>query len=100
MRTVRRTRGKIQEERLVRRGGLLQPDPFDRLVREVLAQVVVVAPEVRLHRGGLVIERRFVLGCITAEETVETLEAESGGPPIERTRRSDLPRGREVRLTE
>ena len=49
--------------------------------------MVIVATQVRLHRGGLVVQCGFVLRRVTAEEPVEAVETESGGPAVERSGR-------------
>ncbi len=98
--TVCRAGREVEEERLVGRRRLLQPDPVDCLVGEILAEVVVVAAKVRLNGCGLVVQRRFVLGGVAAQETVEAFEPESGGPAVERPGGADLPGRGEVRLAE
>ncbi len=100
VRAVRRAGSEVGEERLVRCGGLLQPDPFDCLVGEVLGEVVVLAAHIRLDGRGLVVQGRFVLRGLAAEEAVEPVESKSGRPAVERTRRAQLPHRGDVSLAE
>ena len=100
VRTVRRAGREVDEERLVWSRRLLRPDPLDRLVGEILGEVVVVAADVRLDGGRLVVQCRFVLRGVAAQETVEAFEPEPRRPAVERPGRADLPGRGEVRLAE
>ena len=76
MRRVRRARREVHEERLVGHQGLLLTDPGDRLVGQVLGEVVALLRRLRrLDRRHAVVERRVVLVRLGADEAVEVLEA-------------------------
>ena len=102
MRRVRRTRREIDKERLLRRQRLLRPDPPDRLVSQILGQVVALLRRLlRLHRRRAVIERRVVLVVLAADEPVELLEPTSARRPgVKRPYRGGLPRRHLVTLAE
>ena len=90
----------IREERLVRRQRMLLLDPVDRLIGEIGVEIVV-----RFGRGGelllgfdgnRVLEHRGIpLVGVAADESVEIIEPESGGPKVERAVGAALP-GRHV----
>ena len=100
VRRVRGARREVDEERLAGCRRLLEAHPFDRAIGQVLREVIVVAPDVRLDRRGLVVERRLPLRCLAAQEPVEALETQPGGPAVERACGARLPHGRDVRLAE
>ena len=81
---------------------LLRPDPRDRLVRNILGEVVpLLRGLVRLDRLVELVERRVPLVRLAADETVEVLEPTSGvRPAVERTHRARLPHGHLVALAE
>ena len=77
---VRRVGGAgrvVGEERLVRRHGLLHPDPADRLVGQVAVEVVVGDVMGRLDRSRVLEDRRRPLVGVAADEAVEVFEAQA-----------------------
>ena len=90
----------IKEERLVRGHGLLGADPFDGLVGHVVVEVVVRVAQVWLHGLGPVEDRGPPLVGLRPDESVELLEAQAGGPEIERACLAGLPVGHVVVLAE
>ena len=87
MRAVRCAAGPIHEERLVGREGLVLAQPDDRVVSEVLAQMVVVvaARGVGMFDVGRVAHQaRLILRRLPGQKAVEVFEAVAGGPVIER----------------
>ena len=92
MRSVRRTGGVVDEERLVRHQRLLLLDPVDRLVGHVLGEVVALLRRLGLlDRHRVAVDRRRVLVRLAADEAVEVLEARPGRPRAERAHRARLP---------
>ena len=101
MRRVHRAGREPGEERLAGRRLLLVLHQPDRLVGEVLGEVVAVPGP----RGGSIdvvvgLELGRPLVRVAAEEAVEALEAEAERPAVERTRRAPLPARREVPLAD
>jgi hypothetical protein len=81
VRRVGRARCVIEEERLVRRDRLRVPDELQRLVGEVLGQVVALLGRPRLVHGVVVVGQvRVPLVGLGAEEPVEPLEPAAGRP--------------------
>ena len=75
VRCVGRPRGEVDEERLVRHQGLLLADPADGPVGQILGQVVaLLGRRRRLDRRRAVVEGRFPLVVLAADEPVERLE--------------------------
>ena len=100
MRGVRRARGVIGEERLVRRQRVLLLDPVDRLIGEIGVQMVVrlgLSGELLLgfDRSRVLEQGRVPLVHVAADEPVEIIEAEPGRPQVERPDGAALP-GRHV----
>ena len=85
---VRRVRGAEAQMQVERLGGvdlLDVGDELDRLVDQVLAEVVTLLGRARrLHLVVVVHQVRIPLAGVTAEEAVETLEAAPQRPPVER----------------
>ena len=79
---------------------VLSFDPGDRLLGQVFAEVVAGPTHVRCDRCGLVVHRRFPLRGFGADDAVETVEAEAGGPTVEWAGRALLPARGEVPLAE
>ncbi len=82
MRRMGRARCEVHEERLVRHQRLLLTDPAHRLIGQVLGQVVpVLGRRRRLDRRGALVQRRFPLVVLAADEPVEPLETAATGRP-------------------
>ena len=101
VRSVGRARRVVHEERLLGRVDVRVEDHLDRLVGQVLAEVVALLRRPRLR------DRRVVLGQVgiplvrlAAEEAVEALEPAAERPAVERPGRRVLLRRREVPLAE
>ena len=90
----------VGEERSLRIGGSLQLHPVDGTLDDVLGEVVIVAPLVGHDRCRLVEDRRLELGRLGRQNAVEPLEAETGGPAIERASERLLVLWCDVPLTE
>ena len=97
---MHRGRSEVAEERAMRSRRLLTLDPGDRLVGEILGQVVVVTTEVGFDRRGLVIDRRLPVRRLGTDDAVEAIEAHPGGPSVKGPRRALLPRRREMPFAE
>ena len=99
---VRRVRGaeaQMQVERLGRVDLLDVGDELDRLVDQVLAEVVTLLGRARrLHLVVVVHQIRIPLAGVTAQEPVETLEAAPQRPPVKRARGRLLVARRQVVL--
>ena len=92
VRRMGRSGGEVHEERLVGHQRLLLPDPGDRVIRQILGEVVALLRRLRrLDRRDAVVERRVVLVGLRADEPVEVLEAAAQGPLAERPYRARLP---------
>ena len=93
MRGVRRTGREVHEERLVGHQCLLLADPVDRVVGEILRQVIaLLGRPVGLDRRRAAVEGRGVLVGLPADEAVEVLEAAADARPgVERSHRARLP---------
>ncbi len=76
----------VGEPRRLRLLGADLVKPVDRLVGEVVLEVVVLAVLRLGHTDDLVVlgDQRVVLPCLTAEEAPEVIEAEPGRPAVER----------------
>ena len=82
-------------------GLLLVADVADRLVGEILGEVVaVVRCARRLDEVVVAHEVRRPLVGVAVEEAVVALEAEPERPAVERPRRAELPTRREVPLAD
>src|SRR6186713_3630250 len=102
MRSVRRARCEVHEERLVGHERLLLARPLDRLVGHVLGEVVALLRRLlRLYRRRALVDRRVVLVRLAADEAVEVLEAAAAARPgVERAHRARLPDRHLVALAE
>ena len=102
VRGVGGTRREVHEERLVRQQRLLLAHPVDRLIGQILGQVIALGRGLRrLNRRGALIQRRVPLVVLAADESVEVLEpATAGRPRGERPRRAGLPDRHLVALAE
>ena len=90
---MRRAEGEVGEERSVGGDRLLVLHPGDRVLDQVLAQVVAVLRQpVGLDRVAALVELRVPVVHLRAHEPVEEVEALTHRPPRERTRRADLDR--------
>ena len=100
VRRMHRTRGEVEEERLLRRDLLRIGDEGDRPVGQVFGQVVAFLRRLRWLDTMVVIgEVGIVLVGVTAEKTVVTVEAAAEWPAIVRARCGDLLSRRQVPLT-
>ena len=101
MRRVHRARREPGEERLARRRLLLVLQHPDRLIGEVLGEVIAVGrfPR-RLDRVVVDLQFRRPLVRVAAEEAVEAFETQAEWPAIERARRAPLRARRQVPLTD
>ena len=99
VRGVRGAEAEVQVERLVRVDLLGVGDELDRLVDQVLAQVVALLRRPRrLDLVVVVHQVRIPLAGVTAEEAVEALEAAPQRPPVVRARGRLLVARRQVPL--
>ena len=99
--SVRRAGREVHEERLLGGIHVRVEDLLDRVVGQVLAEVVALLRRPRLR------DRRVVLGQVgiplvglAAEEAVEALEPAAERPAVERARRGVVLRRRQVPLAE
>src|SRR6202020_1125078 len=84
---------------LVRLEGLMAVQPRDRVIREILAEVVALLGRLRRQHARRVADQvRLVLRSLAGEEAVEVLEADLARPVVKRARRRRLDRGRVVPL--
>src|SRR5262245_51564583 len=98
---MRRSRREVDEERLVRDEGLLSLDPRNRVVREVLREVIALLGRlVDLDRRRALVQRRVVLVVLAADEAVEVLEAGAGRPHVKWYQGAVLEHGHLVALAE
>ena len=91
VRGVRGARGVVDEERLVRRHGLLHLDPMRCLVGQVVVEVVIRVADVRVDRLGAFDDRRAPLVRVAADEAIEMVESEARRPAVERSGLAALP---------
>ena len=93
---------EIHEERLVRHQRLLLARPLDRLVGQVLGEVIaLLGCLLRLDRRRAFVNGRIPLVGLAADEPVEVFEpAASGRPLVERPHRARLPDRHFVALAE
>ena len=99
MRGVRGTEAQMQVEGLGGVDLLGVGDELDRLVHQVLAEVVpLLRGARRLHLVVVVHQIRIPLAGVAAEEAVEALEAAPQRPPVERARGRLLVARRQVVL--
>ena len=89
VRTMRRTRRPVHEERLVRCVGVLLAEPMDGVGRDVVGEVIALG-EVLGHLRRVADQGRLVLRRLPGEESVEVFEAVAGRPIVERTLGGDL----------
>ena len=86
MRSVGRARREIGEERLVRHQRLLLADPLDRLIRQVLGQVIALLRcLLRLDGLGAFIQRRIPLVRLAADESVKIFKPSAASWATDRT---------------
>ncbi len=99
---MRRSRREVGEERTIRHERLLLAHPRDRLVGDVLGEVIPLLRGLRrLDRHGAVVERGVVLVRLAADEAVEVLEpAARMRPVVERPHRARLPHRHLMALAE
>ncbi len=100
-RVMRRVGGAgrvVGEEGFVRGCRVLHPDPVDRAVGHVLVEEIVLRVVRRLDRLGSFDDRRVPLAGVAADEAVEVLKAQPGGPQVERSGLTRLPVGNVVVL--
>ena len=95
MRAVQAAAGPIHEERPIGLQRLVVAQPVDRVVGQVLREVVALLRGLRgRHDSGVAHQVRLVLRRLPGQEPVEILEAQPGGPVLERARcRGVLRRG-------
>ena len=101
---VRRVAGAgrvVEEERLLWRDRLGVPDELERLVGDVLGEVVALLRRLRLVDEVVVVDELGIpLVGLRAEEPVPALEAAAAGPVAARRRQVHLMRGAEVPLAD
>ena len=98
---VRRAQRRVGEERPLGGDRLLVLDPGDRVVDQVLGEVVAVLGQpVGLDRVAALVELRVPVVHLRAHEAVEEVEALAHRPPRERTRGAHLHRRGLVPLAE
>src|SRR5215472_13132728 len=90
MRSVRRARCEVDEERLVRCRTFLLPNPADCLRGHGLSEMPFWIVVRRLYRGRVFKQRRSPLARLTSLESVPVVETLSGRPTIERTRHTEF----------
>ena len=101
VRRVGRARSEVHEKRLVGHQRLLLIHPGDRLVGEILGQVVALLGGLLwLHRGRALVEGWIPLVVLSADEAVEVLEPRAGRPHVEGPHRARLPDRHLVALAE
>ncbi len=102
VRRVGRAWREVDEEGLVGHQRLLLTDPADRMVREIIGQVVTLLGRGRrLDRSRPVVQGRVPLVVLPADEPVEVLEpATTRRPCVERPHRRGLPHRHLVALAE
>jgi hypothetical protein len=101
MRGVHRAGAEMQEERLVRSDLLGVGDELDRLVRQILGQVITLLRSPRRLDLMVVVDQvRIPLAGVTAEETIEPLEPTAQWPAVERAGRGLELRGHQVVLAD
>src|SRR5262249_29435133 len=101
VRCVRRAGREVDEERPVGRERLLRSYPRDRVIGEVLGEVIALLwGPVDFHGCGAVGERRAPLVVLAADETVEVLESRAGRPHVEGADRAVLENRHLVALAE
>ena len=101
VRGVHGAQGEVQEERLARRPLLLVLHHADRLVGQVLTQVIALfGPAGRLDVVVVADEVRGPVVGVALQEPVVALEAEAEGPGVEGPGRRTLPTRREVPLAD
>src|SRR5262245_15980669 len=84
MRRVCRAIRDVREEGPVGRARLLLPNPADRFVGDVFAEVIALLRRLGWFDAGRAVEQnRHELIHLTAQETVELLEARARGPAVE-----------------
>ena len=95
VRAVQATAGPIHEERPIGLQRLVVAQPVDRVVGQVLRQVIALLGRLRRrHDSGVAHQVRLVLRSLPGQEPVEILEAQPGRPVLERAgRRGVLRRG-------
>ena len=99
MRRVARARRVVQEERLLRRDGLGVADELDRLVGDVVGEVVALLGRARLVDGVVVVDEIGIpLAGLGAEEPVPALEATTARPVAARRGEVHLDLGTQVPL--
>ena len=101
VRGVRRTGAEVQVERLVWGDLLGVGDELDRLVRQILTQVVALLRGAgRFDLVVVVVQVRGPLAGVPAEEAVEPLEPAAQGPAVVRAGRGLVLRGHQVPLAD
>ncbi len=100
MRGVRRARGDVGEERLVRGRAFLLADPTDAAIGDRFGEMPAWRIRRRLDRRRVLIERCFPLVRLAALEPIPVVESEAGGPAVERASRTDFVIGRVVPFAE
>ena len=88
MRRMRAARYVIDEERLVRRGGVQAIHVVDGVVRYVGDEVVAGLADPWKYLGGVAKQVGRPLVCLAAHEPVEVLEAHAHRPLVERSGRA------------
>ena len=92
VRSVRGTGSPVHEKRAVGGVRAVLTQPGDRVVGQVLGQVVALALR-RLDRIEVLIQPRLPLRGFAGDEPIEIVEAVPGGPTVERSHRGGLVAG-------
>jgi hypothetical protein len=101
VRSVGRTRREIHEELLVWHQRLLLAHPGDRLVGQVLGEVVaLIGRAPRMRASSALDQGRIPLICLAADEPEEMLKPGTCRPAVERAGRARLPSRDFVALAE
>ncbi len=91
----------VEEERLLRRDRLGVPDELDRLVCDVVGQVIAVVRQARLVDGVVVVDQvRIPLARLGPEKAVPALEAAAGRPVAPGRREVHLVGGAQMPLAD
>ena len=91
VRAVQTAAGPVHEERLIGLQRLMGAQPVDRVVGQILRQVIALLGGLRRrHDRGVAHQMGLVLGGLPREKPVEILEPQPGRPVFERAGRRGL----------
>src|SRR5262249_44317016 len=99
---MRRAGRVVDKKRPIGRLGLLVVNPMDRLVRQVIGQVVLFPFLSSRHSDDRIVlgHDRIVLAACPAEKSVEVIKAQPARPAVEGAGRAMLVVGRKVPFAE